>query len=135
MQSLRLDFRQSMQTSLPVGVKKRFNPTLTRSWQRDVRVALQRQSPPGTDRVTLCAQRSQNESYLFQQTHHNKQTQAQSLRHSQILLYLCLALQSPTYSDYPHRASIGGPLLFFTGNFHRILNSEINYCLFLNRSK
>lgn len=57
----------------------------------------------GTHRVTLCAQRSQMKSYSFQQTHHNKQTRAQSLRHSQILLHLCSALQSPTsiYQGFP----------------------------------
>lgn len=80
------------------GSKNRFNPMLMHSWQRDVRVALQGQSQPGTHRVTLCARRSQMKSYLFQQTQHNKQTWAQSLQHSQTLLYLCLTLQSPTYS-------------------------------------
>lgn len=50
MQSLHLDFGQVMQTSLLVGVKNRFNLMLMRSWQRDVRVALQGQSLPGTHR-------------------------------------------------------------------------------------
>lgn len=72
MQSLHLDFGQLMQTCLLVGVKNRFNPMFISSWQRDVSMALQGQSLPGTHRVTLCAQRSQMKSCLFQETRHNK---------------------------------------------------------------
>lgn len=120
-----------MQTTLLVGVKSRFSLMFMRSWQRDVRVALQGQSPPGTDRVALCARRSQMKGSLFQQTRHNKQAQAQSLRHSQIyLLYPCLALQGPNLLSLQQQASNGAALLFFTGNGHRILNLEIKYLFY-----
>lgn len=125
MQSLHLDFVQLMQTCLLVRVKNRFNPMFISSWQRDVSMAFQGQSLPGTRRVTLCAQRSQMKSCLFQETRHNKQTRAQSLQHSQILLRLCSALQSPMYSR-PHRASVRASLLFFTGNFHRSLKLTLS---------
>lgn len=122
MQSLHLGFGQLMQTSPVVGVKTRLNPTPMcsckemREWLFRGRLCLEHTG-------SLCAWRSQMKSFSFQQTHHNKQTQAPSLRHSQIVLYICLALQNPTHSH----SHIGATLLFFTGNFHRILNSEINF--------
>lgn len=132
---LTLDFGQFMQTSFLVGLKNRFNPMFISSWQRDVSTALQGQSLPGTHRVTLCAQRSQMKSYLFQQTHHNKQTRAQSLWHSQILLHLCSALQSPMYS-HSHTEHLSG-LSFSSsqGTSTEYWSLKLTIYLSLNKSK
>lgn len=134
MQSLHLDFGQLMQTSLLVRLKNRFKPMFINSWQRDVSMALQGQSLPGTHRVTLCAQRSQMKSCLFQQTHHNKQTRAQSLRHSQILLHLCSALQSPIYSHSHTKHLSGLPFCSSQGTSTEYWSLILTIYLSLNKS-
>lgn len=45
-----------------------------------------------------------------------------------------LSSPEPNILSLPHQASIRASLLFFTGNFHRILKSDINY-LFIFKQK
>lgn len=117
LQSLHLDFEQLMQTSLLMGLKNRFSPMFIISWQRELSMALQGQSLPGTHRVTLCTQVSDEELLIPTDTTQQTNTGSKPPAQPNLTASL-LSSPEPNTLSLPHQASIRAFLLLFTGNFH-----------------